>query len=157
MNEKQKFNYKFTTATVLLVIGGIILAVACVMLNVDRLLKLIKTDISTLSNYLSVALAILVGTLGIVFISAFLLCSNYTVTDTHLISRWGIIVSKYELKNATRITHFRVSEKLVFFYDEDNFINVCIEKQRFDEFANAIRKVNPKVFYALDSENKGEK
>lgn len=157
MNEKRKFSYKFTSMTIIASICGILLAIACIMLNVNRFLKLINSEVATSSDYLSVCLAILVGLLGIVFITAFLFYSNYTVTDTHLISRWGIIVSKYELKNATRITHFRTSGKLVFFYDDDNFINVCIDKNQFDEFADCIKAVTPNVFYALDSENKGEK
>lgn len=157
MDNKNKFSYKFTTTTIIAVIVGIILAVACVFLNVDRLLKLLKADVQGIGSFLSVGLAILVGVLGVIFITAFLLCSNYTVTDTHLISRWGIIVSKYDLKNATRITYFRKSEKLVFFYDEDNFINVCIENKQFDQFVDCIKKANPKVFYSYDSENSGEK
>ena len=96
MDNKNKFSYKFTTTTIIAVIVGIILAVACVFLNVDRLLKLLEADVQGIGSFLSVGLAILVGVLGVIFITAFLLCSNYTVTDTHLISRWGIIVSKYD-------------------------------------------------------------
>ena len=157
MEDKRKFKYKFITSTVLLVICGLILALSCVALNVDRLFKLIKSDVAQTANYLSTGLAILVGVLGIVFISAFLISSSYSVTDRYLISRWGIILSKYEIKNITKITYFRVSEKLVVFYDEDNFINVCINKSEFDAFVDCLKKQNPKIFYAYDSENKGEK
>ena len=152
----KKFNYKFTATTIILAIIGIILAISCIVLNLDRMLKLLKSDVASMTNYFSVILSIVIGIVAFVIITSFLLVSNYKVTDTHFIVSWGIVKTKYPVEKITRITFFRVSGKLVVFFDDQTgFINVCINQSEYDDLVDSIKSVNKKVFYSLDSENKG--
>ena len=154
----KKYSYKFTATTIIMAILGVALAVACVILNISRMAKLFKSDVATSVDYFSCGLSIVIGIVAFVVISSFLFASSYKVTDTHFIVNWGVVKTKYPVEKITRITFFRISGKLVVFFDDQtSFINVCIEQNEYDDLVDSIKSVNKNVFYSLDSENKGEK
>ena len=154
---KTTFKYKFTKVFYALFIAGILLATVCIGENVRRFILLLSTSDASATNYVASALSVIIGILGFIFIIPAMISSKYEIKKQELITKWGLITNKTNAKNITQITFFRITEKLVIYYDDDTYSNVCIDKNEFDDFVKALRDINPKIFYSLDTENQGEK
>lgn len=154
---KNKFNYKFTKAFYIVFVAGILLAGLCIFTNVRRFILLLSASDATATNYIASLISVIVGILAFIFIIPAMISSKYIVKNSQLITKWGLITNKIDIKSIRQITLFRITKKLVVYYDDDTYSNICIEENEFDDFVKALQEVNSKIFYALDSENHGEK
>ena len=151
----QKFEYKLTPILWTLFIAGLIAAGVCVYLNITRFIALLSAEDAGTYNFIGALLSAAIGLAAFVFIIPAMFASNYIVTKDHLISKWGLVKNKYEVKEITRVTHFRVTNKLVVFFEDESYTTINIMPEKYEEFIDALKNANKKIFYQLDSENKG--
>lgn len=151
----KKFEYKITPLLWALFALGLLAAGACIYLNVTRFLALLKAEDAGTYNYLGSLLSALIGVVAFVFLIPAIFASAYVITDTHLISKWGLVKNKYDVKEITRITHFRVSDKLVIFFKDESYTTINIDKAKFEEFIDSLKQANKDIFYQLNTEDKG--
>ncbi len=153
----KKYSYKFTPLNIVLFCLGILAAVACIALNVKRLLEIAAAAISGTYDYISAILAIAIGAAGMVVLIPLIVRSEYVVTNDKLITRWGVIASEIKLSDITRVTVYRSSQKLVVSYNAKDYAVINIDKDLFENFCDELKAKNDKIFYCLNTENSGEK
>lgn len=154
---KKQFKYKLTKLLWILFIAGLLIAGACVFLNVKRFIGLLQTNDKETYNYISSILSSVVGFLAFVFIPPAMFSSKYVITDKQLLACWGLVKNRFEINDITTITHFRKTEKLVVYFADDSYTVIIISPEEFNDFANALKEVNNKIFYQLNTEDSGEK
>lgn len=148
---KTEFKYKFTKVFYALFIIGILLATWCIYANIKRFILLLNANDGTATNYVASVMCVLIGVLAYVFIIPSMFSSKYQIKDNQLITRWGLIVNKIPTKNITTVTKFRLTEKLVIYYNDDTYSNICIEKEEYEAFVDALKQSNKKIFYSLNT------
>jgi len=152
----KKFNYKFTKLLFILLLIGLLIAVLCLGLNVKRIIEIVKANDLIAKNIMSAGLAALVGLIGIIVIVPVFFSSRYEITNTDLITRRGIIVTKIKINTITRITFFRATKKLVLYYNQSDYVVIVIDEKDYNDFVDAIKEQNKKVFYAIETERSDE-
>ena len=150
---KTKFKYKFTKIFYALFAIGILLAIWCIYANLKRFILLLKVSDASSTNYIASLISFVIGILAFVFIIPAMISSKYEIINKQLITSWGLITNKIDIKSITGITMFKITEKLVIYYDDDTYSNICIDKSEYDDFIKALREANPKISYLIDSEN----
>ena len=153
----KKYAYKFTPLNIVLFCLGILIAVVCVVLNVKRLMDVAAAEITGTYDYISPILAIGIGGAGIVILSSAIFSSCYIIKDDKLVTRWGVIRIEIKISDVTRTTVFRSSKKLVVHYNTSDYTVINIDEALFEDFCDALKSKNDKIFYCLDTENTGEK
>jgi hypothetical protein len=88
-----------------------------------------------------------------VFIPPAMFGSKYAISNKQLILYWGILQNKYDINDITTATHFRASNKLALTFSDESFIAVNISPDEFDDFVENLKKINSKIFYALNVED----
>lgn len=152
----KKYSYKFTPLNIVFFCLGILAAVACIALNVRRLLEISAAETSGTYDYISAILAIVIGAAGMIILIPAIGCSKYIITNDKLITRWGIIASEIKLSDITRVTVYRTSLKLVVSYNAKEYAVINIDKNLFENFCDELKAKNDKIFYCLNTENSGE-
>ena len=151
----KKFEYKLTKVLWALFIIGLIAAGVCVYLNLTRFITLLSADNVSSYSYIGSLISALIGLSAFVFIIPAMLSSAYVITDKHLITKWGLVKNKYEVKDITRITHFRLTNKLVVFFEDESYTTINVAPEKYEEFIDTLKSVNNKIFYQLNTEDKG--
>ena len=150
---KNKFKYKITPTLWALFIIGLILAGYCIYSNVMRFIDLLKiTEVSSYS-YIGTVICIFIGIGAFVFIPPAMFGSKYAISGKELILYWGIVKNKYDIKDITTATHFRTSNKLALTFSDESYIAINIAPEEFDNFVEALKSVNKKIFYSLNVED----
>ena len=127
----KNYKYKFSKLVVALMFVGIIVAVACLILNVIRFLNLINEKYElTLYNYLTI---IITGVLSIGFI-VIVLCayfnSYYKITDKTLILRFGIIKNEFDLNDVKEVRLLTAKSKLELLFNDESYYIVSTNSCR---------------------------
>lgn len=152
----KKFAYKFSKTGIAVLIIGLICAVVCVALNIMRLVRLLNSEVSGVKDYATTSLSILIGVAGIIVIIPVIASSAYQVDKDNLTTRMGLIKTKIKISAITRVTLFRYTSKLVVYYNQSDYVAINIAETDYDSFVDALKEINSKIFYAIDTENSGE-
>ena len=84
-----------------------------------------------------------------------LLNSAYEINDKTFRTRFGFIVSKYDVETIETVTLDRKTDKLSVTFANDTFIVIVVKQEWYDEFIEALLAANPKIEYSIISlENK---
>lgn len=146
------FRYKFTRLTFWLIIAGMVLCAAGFALN---LYQCIRYGIASAAD--PVYPIIQYTTMFIATVALFtillsvLIFSAYIVDDKYFRTRFGFIVSKYDVKKIECITLDRKTNKLAVTFDDDNYIVVVVKEEWYEDFVQTLLKVNPAIEYEIKS------
>ena len=146
------FRYKFTRLTFWLIIAGMVLCAAGFALN---LYQCIRYGIASAAD--PVYPIIQYTTMFIATVALFtillsvLIFSAYIVDDKYFRTRFGFIVSKYDVKKIEYITLDRKTNKLAVTFDDDNYIVVVVKEEWYEDFVQTLLKVNPAIEYEIKS------
>ena len=154
---KKKYAYKLTPLLWVLFISGLLVAGYCVFANLTRFIKLLDAPEAGTYNYIASILSAVIGLAAFVFIPPAMINSCYLIDDKHLTASWGIVKNKYDLKDITSVTHFRLTKKLVVYFKDESYTVINVSPELFDEFVQELKERNKNIFYALNTEDKGEK
>ena len=149
-SEKQVFKITFSKTIYLLCIAVYLLCIAGIALSVWRI---VKFGIHGFNDIIKYPFLIAVCILCIVLVTAILIRSQYIVDDKHLTVQYGLIKSKFVIKDITAVTLDSDSKKLTVNFGEP-FTVISVSPSWNEQFVRALLAVNPNIDYSFTfSEN----
>ena len=157
-NEPQKngkvFPFRHNTLSVIFCILALLLCAIGAGLSVYRITQ---NGIKELTDALQSPFLIAVCLFCAVVILSILIKSEFIVTDTELITRFGIIKSKLALASVTSMEHDRATHKLTIYQGEE-FTVLTLKPEWADDLVHEICAANPNVDFSFTmTENKPPK
>lgn len=148
-----KVPFKKGTLLIVLCVLALLFAVVGGVLSV---VNIVKNGVHGVYDFCRFPLLALISVLVCVLVVALLIKSEYTITKTHLFSRYGIISEKAEISAFTEIVADLNKERITVKCGEQYFV-LLVKKTDFEAFTRAILDVNPKIDFSYtlgDEENK---
>lgn len=104
------------------------------------------------------AAMVVITALLIIFVLSVMVYGRYVLTDKYFVQYFGFIKIKTPIKNLVQITHFRKSDKLVLYFDDQKYTVIVIDKNYYDQFVMCVREVNSSVIFdvQIDGEDTPE-
>ena len=81
-----------------------------------------------------------------------MLFGRYVVKKDAFISCFGIIKSKYDIKDITAIILFKKSNRLVAYFGEKKYAVILISPEFYEDFVLALREQNKAIVYDVKIE-----
>ena len=152
-NDKQIFKITFSKSIYLLCVAVYLLCIAGIALSVWRI---IKFGVHGFNDIIKYPFLIAVCLLCIVLVTAILIRSQYVVDKQYLITQYGLIKSKFAIKDITAVTLDSDSQKLTVNFGEP-YTMISVSPAWNEQFVRALLAVNPNIDYSFTySENKDE-
>lgn len=150
----KNFKIKFSPAIIALAIAVLALSALGIALSIARIVKFGIhgfTDIVKYPFLIAVALAC------IVIVVALLIKSEYIVDDKYFTSKYGVIKSRFAIKDVTAVVLDTDTYKLTVKFGEE-FCVLSLLKEWNEELVRAMLAVNPNIDYSFTfAENNGKK
>ncbi len=148
------FKYQFTKTMIVLAIAVLLLSLAGIGVSVYRI---VAFGINDFSDALQSPFLIAICLLCIVIMISILVKSQYIIDDSYYIVQFGIIKSKFAIKDITSIVLNADTRKLTIYIGEE-FSVLSLAISNHDEFIAALREANPNVDFSFTlAEGKEEK
>ncbi|MBR5439125.1 MAG: hypothetical protein IKV61_02790 [Clostridia bacterium] len=148
-----KYKYKFSRIATVLLIAGMVLALACITLNVVRIANLAKDNIvASVYDVMSIIIAFLLSIFFIVFAVFALTNSYYIITDRGVSFKCGFISTKLDASEVKEIKFEAVKNKLEIVFNDETFFVVVIEAKSYEPFIVEFRSKFTKIPYIQISE-----
>ena len=146
------FKYKLKKWAYAAIYAGLALSVAAFGLNIYSVCteKVMQTANPTFGIIRYVLLFAVSIALFIILISI-LTGVYYSIDEKYFKTSFGIIKSKFELKEIKAVILDRETDKLTVQFKNDNFIHVVINHDWYEEFIDALLKANPEIEYSIKS------
>ena len=91
-----------------------------------------------------------------VLLLSIMIQSAYVIDGKYFKTRFGFIVSKYEVEKIEGILLDRKTNKLTVSFSSGEFIVIVVKQEWYDQFISALLEANPKIEYTVNSlENDG--
>lgn len=161
------FKYEFTKTIKILIYVALVL---CAVGFGVTLYQVIRYGLASAPNpeykIIQYVLMFAVSVALAVILVSILKNSYYAVDEKHFITCFGIIKSKFEIKNVETIVLDTNANKLSVYFKgevkdgveiEGQFIVIVVKEDWYNDFVTAILKVNPKIEYKVTAEDKSDK
>jgi hypothetical protein len=148
-NETQTFRFKFTGVMLAVLILLLALCAAGVGLTTWQFIDFLKEDVSSVYDWMKYVLLYFVSIFLAVLVLAMLIKSQYAITEKELISQFGIIRTKYEIKKIYSVRLFRGSNKLTVYFDDfkTKYIVIVVKEIWYHDFIEALIARNEKISF----------
>ncbi len=143
-----KFKYKYSKFMIAFLYAGLVLAVACLALN---LIRLITTEDKTSYNWASFISTILISIAFFALALSMLINSYYKVTEKHLTLCWGFLKNQLEIKSINRAVLDSTNNKLFVYYDNDSYFVINALTVNPTELVEEMRKHNKNISFEFSS------
>ena len=140
-----RFKYKFTPTMLALAYAVIVLSLVGIAVSVWRITKF---GIGGFSDALKSPFLILICVLCIVIVVAMLVKSQYTVDEQYYTTQFGLIKSKFQIKDITSLVLNTDLHKLTVYFGEQYAV-LSIDPVWNDAFISALREVNPNIDFSF--------
>ncbi|MBQ8322741.1 MAG: hypothetical protein IJX91_02110 [Clostridia bacterium] len=145
------FKIKFSVTIVLLCVAVYVLCAVGIGVSVWRI---VRFGVKEFSDVLKYPFLILVCLLCIVLVTSILIKSQYAVDDKYFISQYGLVKSKFLIKDITSITLDTESKKLTVNFGEQ-FMVLSVSPDFSEPLVRALLAVKPDIDYGFTlAENK---
>jgi hypothetical protein len=149
----KKFKYKFSKLIMVLIYVGMALCVVGFALN---LYVAITKGISSAANpfypILQYTLMFFITIVLFVILLSIAISSYYSIDDKNFVTSFGLIKSKYAISEIDVITLDRKTNKLSVTFLNGNYIIIVVNEEWYNQFIESLIAVNPKIEYAINSE-----
>lgn len=146
------FKYKFTKLTISLIYIGIALCFAGLGINIY---SIISSDIGKSANIIypiiQYTLMFLIPIVLLVILVSLILSSYYAIDDKTLKTSFGIIKSKYDIKDIQTIILDRTTNKLSVYLKNNSFFVIVVKEEWYEDFIDTLCKANPQIEYTINS------
>lgn len=146
------FKYKFTKLTISLIVIGIVLCFAGLGINIY---SVITSNISEAANpvfpIIRYTLMFAIPVVLLVLLISLIFSSYYSIDDKTLKTSFGIIKSKYDIKEITSIMLDRNNNKLSVYLKNNSFFVIVVKQEWYEEFIDTLCKANPQIEYTIRS------
>lgn len=148
----KKFKYKFSRLIYFLIAAGLVLSLVGFGLNFYVCIKNgISSAVNPVYPIIQYTLMFAVTVALFVILTSILVSSYYSVNDEIFITSFGIIKSKYRIKDIETIELDRNTNKLSVYFENDTFVVIVVKEEWYSQFVQAILDVNPKIEYSIKS------
>ena len=148
----KKFKYNYTKLIIALFIIGIVIALACIALNVYRLIANFRGGYE-ISGYdwFIVILAIVLSLFFIAIAISCFISSYYEIVNKTIVLHWGFIKNVIEIKEITKINYYEDKNRLELVFADDSYFYVSTSLSWVDDFVTEIKTVKPEIVYIQQS------
>ncbi len=159
----KKFRFRFSPLMIVLFCAGLLLCAAGFAINTWQFILFLQSDYSSIYDWLKYLLLYFASLFLAVLIIAMLIKSQYVLTDKELISQFGIIRSRHEIKKIRSVCKLNGSGKLGVYFDDfkTNYIVIVVREEWYDEFILALTarngSVSVEIVSAEDEQKKDKK
>ena len=154
----KKYKFKFSSLILILMLVGILVAIACIFANVYRLVVKINGNYEfTFYEYISFPLIALLSIGFIVIVVMAFFNSYYTITDDSVVLKFGILKNVIDLKQVTEIRLLTKKSKLELIFKDESFFVVATNSDWFESFVDEIKQKQPKIAFVQISEEENTK
>lgn len=163
--EKPVKTYKFRFSPMMIAVFciGIALCAVCFALTSWQFVEFVigvRGDISSVWEWIKYILLYFVSVFLSLLLIAMLIRSRYIITERRLITQFGIIFSKYEIKKIRSVCLVSGTKKLNVYFDDfkSRFITIVVKEEWYDDFIKTLTSINEKIeFDFTDPENNDRK
>ena len=163
--EKPVKTYKFRFSPMMIAVFciGIVLCAVCFALTSWQFVEFVigvRGDISSVWEWIKYILLYFVSVFLSLLLIAMLIRSRYIITERRLITQFGIIFSKYEIKKIRSVCLVSGTKKLNVYFDDfkSRFITIVVKEEWYDDFIKTLTSINEKIeFDFTDPENNKKK
>ncbi len=154
----KKFKYKFTKLTLSLIYAGIALCFAGLGINIFRIINdNIEEAANIIYPIIQYTLFFLIPVILLVLLISLLLASYYSIDENTLKTSFGIIKSKYDVKDIKSVILDRTTNKLSVGMSNGTLFMIVVNEEWYQDFINALCRTNPLIEYSINSkENNGD-
>ena len=146
------FKYKFTRLLKALMVLGMVLCVVGFGIN---LFYCITNGASHAADpvypIMQYVLMFFVTVVLFVLLLSIMVRSAYVIDGKYFKTRFGFIVSKYDVEKIENITLDRKTDKLTVTFKSGEFIVIVVRQDWYEEFVTALLLANPKIEYKINS------
>ena len=159
------YKFRFSPLMITVFALGIALCAACFGLTTWQFIDFVGGtggDITSVWEWIKYLLLYFVSIVLAVLLIAMLIRSRYILTNKQLITQFGIIVSKYELKQIRSISLLGGSKKLNVYFDDfkNRFMTIVVKEEWYDDFIKTLTELNERIefdFTSAEDELNGKK
>ncbi len=151
----KKFKYKFTKLITALIYVGIALSVAGFGINLYYCIANgIKGAADPVYPILQYTLMFLVTITLTVLLLSVLVSSCYIIDGKYFKTKFGFIVSKYDVENIDSIVDNKKTGKLTVTFANGEFMVIVVKQEWYNDFIEALLAANRKIEYSIISLDK---
>ncbi len=154
----EKFKYRFSATFIAVFCVGLLLSAAGFGINTWQFTGFIQSgDLSSVYEWLKYILLYFASGFLAVLIISMLIRSEYVVTDKELVTKFGFILSRYEIRKINSVC--LTGNKLTVYFDDfkTKYIVVAVRDVWYDEFMKALLARNDKIECSITDEEKPPK
>ena len=130
--------------------AALVLCVAGFALTTWRFLNFLKGGADSVYGWLQYAILYFVSVFLAVLIAAMLVRSEYVVTDKQLIQRFGLIQTKYEIKNIYSVHLFQGAHKLAVYF-KTKYAVIVVKEIWYDDFVRTLTDRKPSIGFSFST------
>lgn len=153
----KKFKYKFSKLMTALIFAAMALSVAGFALN---LVYCIKNGTSKAADpvypILQYTLMFLVTVGLFVLLISIYVSSCYIIDDKYFKTKFGFIVSKYDINLIDSVVHDKKTGKLTVTFENGQFMVIVVKQEWYNDFIEALLAANRKIEYSIISLDKDD-
>ena len=147
----KSFRFKYTVLIWVLLTAILCLSLAGVGWNIFNVIEFSRLNAVKTTTY---SIILVFSALLCIVVIGVMLYGKYVIKDGKLYTCFGFIRTKIEVEKITAVIHFKKSDKLVIYFNQNKYAVVVISPSEYDNFISALREVNPKI--AFDNRIDGE-
>jgi len=153
----KKFKYKFSTLMLALIFAAMALSVAGFIVNLCSLISKINDNVAFSSyDILRYVLMFFVTVTLFALLISILAYSCYTVDDKYFKTKFGFIVSKYDLQLIDTLVNDKKTGKLTVTFENGQYMVIVVKQEWYEDFIEALLAANPKIEYSIVSLDKDD-
>ncbi len=115
--------------------------------------QIVQRGVHGFGEFLKYPFLILVSIFCIVIVVSILVKSQYLIDERYLTSQYGLIKSRYDIKNITSVILDTEKYKLTIYCQEEFFI-IAVNKEWNEAFVRDLLAVNPNIDYSFTFSDK---
>lgn len=152
------YPFKFSPLMIGVFSLAILLCAVCFGLSLWRFLNFLQTDISSPYGWIQYILLFFVSVFLAVLVIAMLIRARYIITDKQLITQFGLVRQKYEIKNIYSIHLFQGMGKLAVYFDDfkTKYIIIAVKDCWYDDFVQTLLSKKPGLSFSFSSAEEEE-
>lgn len=155
---KKRYPFRFSALMLVCFSAGILLSALCFGLTLWRFLDFLKEDIDSVYGWLQYLILFGVSLFFGVLIVSMLVRSQYVITEKFLITQFGIIRQKYEIKNVCSLHLYKGINKLAVYFDEycSKYIVIVVKDVWYDDFIRTLLSIKPGIGFSFSTPEEEE-
>lgn len=153
----RKFKYKFSRLTTALIYVGLALSAAGFAVNLYYCIANgIKQATDPVYPILQYAIMFFVTVALFALLISVLLSSCYIIDGKYFKTKFGFIVSKYDVQTIDSIVDDKKTGKLTVTFESGQYIVIVVRQEWYNDFIEALLAVNRSIEYSIISLDKDD-